>query len=85
MFSFTASHNINYLIRGLRNTTDYMYEENIAKFNYELNPDLKTIYFRGTNDVISSSMIRELIKYNYWGKVQSDVPRAIYDLLRASN
>ena len=75
-------NHIIYLVRGLRNTTDYMYEENIAKFNYELNPDLKTIYFRGTNDVVSSSMIRELIKYNYWGKVETYVPRTVFELLR---
>lgn len=55
--------NAQYLIRGLRNTSDYMYEENIAKINQEINPGLKTIYFRAENDVISSSMIRELKKY----------------------
>ena len=52
--------NAKYLIRGLRNTSDYMYEENIAKINQEINPDLQTIYFRADNDVISSSMVREL-------------------------
>lgn len=52
-----------YLVRGLRNTSDYMYEENIAKINHEINPDLKTVYFRADNDVISSSMVRELFEY----------------------
>lgn len=52
-------HN-NYLIRGLRNSVDYEYEENIAKINKELNPDLNTIYFRTHNGIISSSMVREL-------------------------
>ena len=54
----------NYLVRGLRNTSDYLYEENIAKINTEINPDLKTIYFRATNDTISSSMVRELHSYD---------------------
>jgi pantetheine-phosphate adenylyltransferase len=52
-----------YLVRGLRNTSDYMYEENIAKINQEINPELKTVYFRADNEVISSSMVRELRKY----------------------
>ena len=53
-----------YLIRGLRNTTDYMYEEEIAKFNQRLNPNLRTIYVRATDDTISSSGVRELWAHN---------------------
>lgn len=49
-----------YLVRGLRNTSDYMYEEGLAKVNLELNNDLKTVYFRADNDIISSSMVRLL-------------------------
>lgn len=56
--------NVKYLIRGLRNTSDYLYEENIAKINKELNSELKTIYIRGENDCISSSMVRELLLYH---------------------
>lgn len=52
-----------YLVRGLRNVGDYLYEENIAKINQEINPNLRTIYLRASNDVISSSMIRELCEY----------------------
>lgn len=54
----------DYLIRGLRNPNDYNYEENIAKINKELNSSLKTIYFRSENEIVSSSFVRELIKYN---------------------
>ena len=55
--------NAKYLIRGLRNPNDYIYEENIAKINKELNPDLNTIYFRTDNEIISSTMVKELFKY----------------------
>ena len=60
---FCKEKNAEYLIRGLRNTSDYLYEENIAKINNEINPGLKTIYFRAYNEVISSSMVRELKKH----------------------
>lgn len=60
---YCKTYDINYLIRGLRNTTDYLYEENIANINNEINPDLKTIYFRTRNEAISSSMVKELYKY----------------------
>lgn len=69
---------ICYLVRGLRNTSDYLYEENIAKINNEINPNLRTIYFRADNDVISSSMIREL---NEYGKdISKFVPEEIYKI-----
>jgi len=76
---FCTDLNINYLIRGLRNTSDYMYEENIAKINNEINPKLKTIYFRAENETISSSLIRELLKYNK--DVKRYVPESIYSVL----
>lgn len=60
---YCKKKDICYLVRGLRNTSDYLYEENVAKINNEINPELKTIYFRADNDVISSSMVRELREY----------------------
>jgi pantetheine-phosphate adenylyltransferase len=72
-----------HLVRGLRNTSDYMYEENIAKINAEINPDLKTIYFRATNDTISSSMVREL--YSYDRDVAKYLPGEINTMLKAIN
>lgn len=57
---YCKDHNIRYLIRGLRNTSDYLYEEEVAKVNAEIFPDLKTVYFRAQDDVISSTMVRLL-------------------------
>lgn len=76
---YCKKKDILYLIRGLRNTSDYLYEENIAKINSEINSDLQTIYFRADNDVISSSMVRELREY---GKdISKFVPEEIYKIL----
>lgn len=68
--------NAQYLVRGLRNTSDYMYEENIAKINQEINPVLQTVYFRADDDVISSSMVREL--QTYGRDVSKYVPEEVY-------
>lgn len=76
---YCKDNHIKYLIRGLRNTSDYLYEENIAKINQEINPNLKTIYLRGDNDVISSSMIRELLRYGE--TIEKYVPDEIAYLL----
>lgn len=76
---FCAQNNIKYLVRGLRNTSDYMYEENIAKINAEVNPNLKTVYFRAKNDIISSSMVREL--YSFDRDVSQYIPPDIARIL----
>ena len=72
--------NVRYLVRGLRNTSDYLYEENIAKINCELNPELMTVYLRSNNEVISSSLIRELLKYNQ--DISKYVPGPILELIK---
>lgn len=48
------SYNGNYLIRGLRNTSDYLYEESLIKQYKMLMPEIKVIYFRANNDISSS-------------------------------
>lgn len=52
-----------YLIRGLRNATDYAYEENMALCNTALDDNIKTIYLRAKDASISSSMVYELYKH----------------------
>ena len=56
-------HDAKFLIRGLRNPSDYIYEENIAKVNKELNHHINTIYLRSDDEIISSSFVRECYKY----------------------
>lgn len=80
---FAKELGVDYLVRGLRNSTDYAYEENIAKINSIVNSKLKTIYFRASStdgEVISSSMIREFLKYKK--DVSLYVPEDIVELLK---
>jgi len=57
-------YNVDFLIRGLRNDTDYAYEENLAQINEEIS-GLDTIYLRsGSLNFISSSMVSELLEYH---------------------
>jgi pantetheine-phosphate adenylyltransferase len=51
----------DYLIRGLRNTSDYLYEESLIKQYKLLKPETKVVYFRADNDV-SSTFVYELYK-----------------------
>jgi pantetheine-phosphate adenylyltransferase len=61
---FCFLHDVHYLVRGIRNTSDYLYEEEIASANLEINPGLKTVYFRAGENMVSSSLVRLLHEKN---------------------
>lgn len=73
------SWEINYLIRGLRNVTDYNYEENMAIVNKLINPNIEYVYFRADNAAISSSMVKEL--NNYRQDISAFVPEAVLNII----
>lgn len=54
----------NFIIRGLRNTTDFEYESIIAEANKKLNPDIETVFLLSDHNLrcISSTVVRDLIK-----------------------
>ncbi|TGE18587.1 pantetheine-phosphate adenylyltransferase [Hymenobacter elongatus] len=66
-----------FLLRGLRNTTDFEYENTIAQANRHLNPELETVFLI-TSPVlaaISSTIIREV--HRFGGNVDDFVPFAL--------
>lgn len=62
-----AAHKIGarYLLRGLRNTTDFEYENSIAQANRFVYPDLETVFLITSPSLayISSSIVRELHRF----------------------
>jgi len=71
--------NIHHVIRGLRNPTDYFYEENIRKVNKLLAPEIETVYFTADEDAISSSLIRTL--YHQGKDIRNYVPGEISEMI----
>lgn len=63
-----------YLLRGLRNTTDFEYENTIAQANRHVNPELETVFLitSPTLAAISSTIIREI--HRFGGNVNDFVP-----------
>src|SRR6187431_487742 len=63
---FAKECNANFLIRGLRNTTDFEYENSISQANKYLWKDLETVFMITSPHLayISSSLIRDIHKYN---------------------
>jgi pantetheine-phosphate adenylyltransferase len=58
-------YNANFLLRGLRNTTDFEYENSISQINRQLYGELESVFLITAPQLawISSSIIREVHKY----------------------
>ena len=67
-------HGANFLLRGLRNTTDFEYENSISQVNRHLNEDLETAFLITSPEYasVSSSIIREV--HRYGGDVSDFIP-----------
>jgi pantetheine-phosphate adenylyltransferase len=63
--TLAKKHNAQFLIRGLRNTTDFEYENTISQMNRYLNEDLETVFLITSPEFasISSTIIREVHRY----------------------
>jgi pantetheine-phosphate adenylyltransferase len=71
---FARKHNARFLLRGIRNTTDYEYENSISQINRKLYPDLESVFLITSPQFawISSSIIREV--HRYGGDVSDFIP-----------
>jgi len=63
--SLAKKHGANFLLRGLRNTTDFEYENTISQMNRNLNEDLETVFLITSPQysAVSSTIIREVHKF----------------------
>ncbi|MDQ4139201.1 MAG: pantetheine-phosphate adenylyltransferase [Bacteroidota bacterium] len=71
---FAQEMGARFLLRGLRNTTDFEYENTIAQANRHVNPGLETVFLITSPHLaaISSSIIREI--HSYGGNVDAFIP-----------
>ncbi len=72
--SLASQMGANAILRGLRNTTDFEYENSISQVNRDLNENLETIFLITSPEfaAINSSIIREV--HRYGGEVQKYLP-----------
>lgn len=72
--TLAKKYNAKFLIRGLRNTTDFEYENTISQMNRYLNTELETVFLITSPQysAISSTVIREV--HRYGGDVSDFLP-----------
>jgi pantetheine-phosphate adenylyltransferase len=74
---FCREMGAQYILRGLRNGTDFDYEAHIAQLNKSLDGSIETVFMLTSADLsfISSTMIRDLIVHG--GDYRAYVPKAV--------
>jgi pantetheine-phosphate adenylyltransferase len=72
--SFAQKHHAKFLLRGIRNTTDFEYENSISQINRKLNMELESVFLITSPQFawINSSIIREV--HRYGGDVSDFLP-----------
>jgi pantetheine-phosphate adenylyltransferase len=67
-----------FILRGLRTTQDFTYEQQIAYVNEDLTKEVQSVFVIGNqlNSCISSTIVRDLIRHN--GDYKKYVPQEIY-------
>ncbi|MBF2754827.1 MAG: pantetheine-phosphate adenylyltransferase [Gammaproteobacteria bacterium AqS3] len=82
MYKFAEEVGASIVLRGVRTTTDFEYELQLASMNRTLKRDLETVFL--TPDVglshISSTLVREIAKFG--GEVSQLVPPSVEARLR---
>ena len=62
---FCKENGVTHILRGLRNSADFEYENNIAQINRLLSGNVETVFLLSLPEhaAVSSSIVRELIRY----------------------
>ncbi|HHF6602186.1 TPA: pantetheine-phosphate adenylyltransferase [Haemophilus influenzae] len=76
-------HNISAIIRGVRTTTDFEYELQLATLNRLLTKGIDSLFFPPAEKwaFVSSSIVREI--YLHGGDVAELVPVSVFNALKA--
>lgn len=75
---------VTHVLRGVRDSVDFAYEEKATAFNRKINPHIRTLYLRLPDmDDVSSSAVKEAFGLEGWeGVVSPMVHPLVLDALR---
>ena len=82
---FCRSIGVKFMLRGLRNPSDFEFEKAIAQTNRRLCPDIETVFLLTSSgySFISSSIVREILTYH--ADVSKVVPSVVSDYWKEKN
>lgn len=79
LVDFADLKHADFIIRGLRAVTDFVYELQIAQANHKINPRIDTIFLTTSLEYsfLSSSIVKDIAMYN--GDITRLVPKAVIE------
>ena len=82
---FASSNDANFIIRGLRAVSDFEYEFQMTGMNFQLNPNIETIFLMSSdkNSFISSKLVKEV--HQLGGDVSNFVSSNTIKILNQKN
>lgn len=81
LIEYAASVGARYVLRGIRNASDYGYEATMRNVNADLNGAITTVFLMPPRELaeVSSSFVRSLVGPRGWAKVvRKYVPEPVY-------
>ena len=74
---FAKKCNAQYILRGLRTSTDFQFEKAIAQMNLYMNNQIETVFILSTPQYspVSSTIVRDIIRHG--GNVKQFVPDSV--------
>lgn len=83
---FAKSNNINVILRGVRNSSDFNYESQISQMNNSMDKSIESLFFIASDSYksITSSLVRQIISLNgdYSNFISNDVARYIKEIIK---
>lgn len=82
LVDFAKELDATVVVKGLRAITDFEYEFQMTAMNYQLSPELETVFIMSPPQYmyLSSSIVREISKMG--GDIQQFVPPCVYEALK---
>jgi len=84
LVEFAKEVGANYILRGIRNSTDAEFERGMRNINQDLAPDIQTVFLMPPRDLaeVSSSLVKGLVGPDGWKLVVSNyVNPMVLDML----
>ena len=83
LVNYAKQMNASVLIRGVRNSVDFEYENNLAAINKKLAPEIETVLLttRPELAIVSSSLVRELLHHKE--DFSRFVPKPVFDYIQS--
>ncbi|MEI8067906.1 MAG: pantetheine-phosphate adenylyltransferase [Candidatus Shapirobacteria bacterium] len=75
----------DFILRGVRNSADFSFEQGMGNVNHDINPDITTIFLMPPRELceVSSSLVKGLVGPDGWETVVCQyVPKPVFDKIK---